>query len=240
MLFDQSEYDIRCEWGEQGVTVLAPDCDVLVIVDIFSFSTSLDIAVSKGAVVYPYRWRDERVYAFAEQMQAEVADRKNRNGFTLSPESLVNLPDITRLVLPSPNGSTITLAAGSTPVIAGCFRNSRVVAESAMKLGWKIGVVPTGERWDDDSLRPCFEDLAGAGAIITHFGGTLSPEAEGAKALFENCRTSLAVKLHNCGSGKEKLAKNEGRDIELAGQVNVSNCVPFFIDGAYRRNKEMI
>ncbi len=99
MLFDQSEYDIRCEWGEQGVTVLAPDCDVLVIVDIFSFSTSLDIAVSKGAVVYPYRWRDERVYAFAEQMQAEVADRKNRNGFTLSPESLVNLPDITRLVL---------------------------------------------------------------------------------------------------------------------------------------------
>jgi len=235
MFFDQSVYDIRCEWGEKGISVLAPVCDILVIVDVLSFSTSLDIAVNKNATVYPYSWKDERVYAYAEEMRAEVADRQNSNGFSLSPGSLVNLPDKARLVLPSPNGSTITLAAGSTPVLAGCFRNCRAVAESAMTVGRKIGVVPAGERWDDNSLRPCFEDLAGAGAIITHLEGTLSPEAEVAKILFENCRDSLIEKLRNCGSGKEKIAKGEARDIDLAAELDVSECVPFYSDGAYSR-----
>ena len=235
MFFDQSEYEIRCEWGEKGISALAPVCDVLVIVDILSFSTSLNIAVSKNAVVYPYRWKDEGVYDYAKHVQAEVADKKNPEGFRLSPGSLVNLPENAHLALPSPNGSTITLAAGSTPVVAGCFRNCRAVAESALTFGRKIGVVPAGERWDDNSLRPCFEDLAGAGAIITHLEGTLSPEAEGAKALFENCRDSLAETVSNCGSGKEKIAKDEVRDIELAAELDVSECVPFFIDGAYRR-----
>ncbi len=181
MFFDQSAYDIRCEWGEKGISILAPVCDVLVIVDVLSFSTSLDIAVDKHAVVYPYRWKDEGIYTFTKEKHAEVADRNNPHGFSLSPSSLVNLPNNARLVLPSPNGSTITLAAGSTPVLAGCFRNSRAVAKSAMMVGSKIGVVPAGERWEDNSLRPCFEDLAGAGAIITHLEGTLSPEAEAAK-----------------------------------------------------------
>ena len=235
MFFDQSTYDIRCEWGESGVSVLAPDSDVLVIIDVLSFSTSLDIAVNKNATVYPYRWMDESVYAYAEEKRAEVAERNNPHGFSLSPGSLVNLPDYARLVLPSPNGSTITLAAGSTPVLAGCFRNSRAVAKSAMTVGRKIGVVPAGERWEDNSLRPCFEDLAGAGAIINHLKGTLSPEAEAAKILFENCRDSLTEKLRNCGSGKEKIAKDEARDIDLAAELDVSNCVPFYSDGAYRR-----
>ena len=235
MFFDQSTYDIRCEWGEKGISVLAPVCDVLVIVDILSFSTSLDIAVSKHAVVYPYRWKDEGVYTYAEEMCAEVADRQNSNGFNLSPGSLGNLPDNARLVLPSPNGSMITLAAGSTPVLAGCFRNCRAVARSAMKGGRKIGVVPAGERWEDNSLRPCFEDLAGAGAIINHLEGTLSPEAEVAKLIFENCKDSLAEKLRNCGSGKEKRAKNEARDIDLSADLDVSECVPFYSDGVYRR-----
>ena len=37
---------------------------------------------------------------------------------------------------------------------------------------------PCGERWmADSSLRPAFEDLVGAGAIIRHLWGTTSPEA---------------------------------------------------------------
>lgn len=227
MFFDQSAYDIRCECGEKGISILAPVCDVLVIVDVLSFSTSLDIAASKNAVVYPYRWKDESIYAFAEKIHTEVADRKNSNGFSLSPGSLVNLPDKARLVLPSPNGST--------PVLAGCFRNCQAVAISAMTVGRKIGVVPAGERWEDNSLRPCFEDLAGAGAIITHLEGTLSPEGGVANILFENCQDSLAEKLRNCGSGKEKIAKDETRDIDLAAELDVSKCVPFYSNGAYRR-----
>ena len=32
MTFDQSGFDVRCEWGENGVRHLAPGADVVVIV----------------------------------------------------------------------------------------------------------------------------------------------------------------------------------------------------------------
>jgi len=55
--FDQARFDVRCEWGLAGVKHLAP-ADVIVLVDVLSFTTSVTIAVSRAAVVYPYRWRD--------------------------------------------------------------------------------------------------------------------------------------------------------------------------------------
>ena len=38
MTFDQSAFDIRCEWGTNGVRKLAPISDAIIIVDILSFS----------------------------------------------------------------------------------------------------------------------------------------------------------------------------------------------------------
>src|ERR1043165_2778119 len=154
MIFDQSESDVRCEWGEHGVKTLAPVSDVVVIVDVLSFSTAVEIATSQGAVVFPYRWKDETAHAYAESVRAEVADKQNRNNRSLSPASLLNLPSKTRLVLPSPNGSTLSLLAEGTPVLLGCLRNCEAVALSAMKIGSRVAVIPAGERGGEGQLTP--------------------------------------------------------------------------------------
>ena len=47
MYYDQKDYDIRCEWGAEGLSELLPGSRAIVIVDVLSFSTCVDIAVGK-------------------------------------------------------------------------------------------------------------------------------------------------------------------------------------------------
>jgi 2-phosphosulfolactate phosphatase len=137
MDFNQHGFDVRCEWGSVGLAHLLGDSDAVVIVDVLSFSTCVDIAVSNGALVYPYHVRDESAVTYAKSMNAVLAlPRTIRSDvFSLSPTSLQTIPSGTRLVLPSPNGSTLSLATRSIPTIAGCLRNAQVVASAVNSLG---------------------------------------------------------------------------------------------------------
>lgn len=177
MIFNESEFDLRCEWGFPGVAQLAPISDVIIIVDILSFLTSVEIATNNGAMIFPYQWRDESALDYAKNVNAELAsrDRKLSKGYSLAPSSLVNIPAGTRLVLPSPNGSFLSLNTGEIPTIAGCLRNAKAVAQFAQRYGNKISVIPSGERWEDGSLRSALEDLIGAGAILSYLEGIFSP-----------------------------------------------------------------
>ncbi|WP_370947717.1 hypothetical protein AB5J62_09210 [Amycolatopsis sp. cg5] len=44
----QDGFDVRLEWGREGVETLGAACAVLVIVDVLSFSTTVDLIVSRG------------------------------------------------------------------------------------------------------------------------------------------------------------------------------------------------
>lgn len=235
MYFNQDEFDIRCEWGEAGIAQLAQDSDAIVIVDVLSFSTAVDIAVGNGAVVYPYRWRDESAVAYASSLNAILAGswRSLTGGYTLAPTSLLHIAAGTRLVLPSPNGSTLTLATGRIPTFAGCLRNARAVASAVQKAGTRISVIPAGERWADGSLRPAIEDLIGAGAIIHYLRGEKSPEALVAESAFMRFSMELASCLKHSGSGKELAQQGFESDVALAAALDVSECVPMLVDGAY-------
>ena len=235
MVFDQSEFEIRCEWGENGVAQLAPISDVVIVVDILSFSTCVEIANSRGAIVFPYHWKDRSARDFATSIGAEFADRRNSSSrYKLSPASMTQISNNTRLVLPSPNGSTLSLKTGKTPTLAGCLRNSRTIAAIATIYGKRIAVIPAGEKWEDGSLRPAFEDWVGAGAILSHLkGSNLSPEAQAATAAYQSAQSSLKSLLKQCSSGKELIEKGFEQDVDLAAELDVSDCVPTLVDGAY-------
>lgn len=227
MAFDQTDYGLRCEWGLHGVTTLAPVSDVLIIVDILSFSTAVDIAVARGASVLPYRWRDSSAEAFAASIGALLAAPRSAHGeYSLSPASLQSIPAHTALVLPSPNGSTLCLHAIGAMVLTACLRNSAAVAARARASGSRVAVIPAGEQWSDGSLRPGIEDLIGAGAVLAELPGRLSPEAELAVAAFERFRHNLPDVLARCSSGQELLERGIASDIELAAEYASSSAAP--------------
>lgn len=235
MTFDQSQFNVRLEWGLRGVQELAPISDVVIIVDVLSFSTSVDIATANGAMIFPYRWKDETAGEYAKSINAELADFKREftDGYSLSPTSLTNIPSKTKLVLPSPNGSTLTLATGNAPTICGSLRNAKAVAQYAMSLGAKISIIPAGEQWDDGTLRPAHEDLIGSGAIVSYLTGSLSPESNSALSVFSSAINCLTDEIKKCSSGKELIERGFEKDIYLACDLNISDNVPILKNKAY-------
>ena len=237
MNFDQAEFEVRCEWGEKGVLQLAPISDVVIIIDVLSFSTCIDIANSLGAILFPYQWKDESVKAFAQSIDAEIAQKRGCSRYSLSPASLLPICQGTRLVLPSPNGSSLSLATAVTPILTGCLRNCRAVALAAMNYGRRIAVVPAGEKWSDGNLRPSFEDFIGAGAVISYLEGNLSPEAQLAVAAYRGVRQSLEHLMKQCGSSQELIERGFEQDVDLASEIDISDCVPTLVNGAYAHHK---
>lgn len=234
MTFDQHEFDIRCEWGLHGAEILAPICDAIVVVDVLSFTTAVSVAVNRGGVVFPYRWKDDSRIAFAERLGAILAGPRGTGSYSLSPLSLSSVKSGERIVLPSPNGSTVSLATGDTPTYAGCLRNARVVAQAAMSHGAKVGVVPCGERWQGDAtLRPALEDLIGAGAIVAELKGSRSPEASAALWAFESASNSLRRIIEACSSGKELIERGHSEDVAIACELGADSRVPRLIEGSY-------
>ncbi len=148
---DQSAFRVRFDWGPAGLQNLAPRVDAVVVVDVLSFTTSVDVALGGGAVVFPYRWHDGSEQAFAEENDAVVAGSRWEEGsWSLAPSSLVDIPIGTRLVLPSPNGSALTFGAaeaGASQVVAACIRNAAAVGAAFSDTDLVIGVVAAGERW---------------------------------------------------------------------------------------------
>jgi 2-phosphosulfolactate phosphatase len=215
---------------------LAPTSDVIVIIDVLSFSTCIDIANSRGAIVFPYQWNDESAKTFAQSIDAEIAEKRGGSRYSLSPTSLLPIGQGTRLVLPSPNGSSLSLATAATPTLTGCLRNCRAVALAAMNYGRRIAVIPAGEKWSDGSLRPSFEDFIGTGAVISYLEGNLSPEAQLAVAAYRGVRQSLEHLIKQCGSGQELIERGFEQDVDLASEINVSDCVPTLVNGAYENH----
>lgn len=225
--------EVRCEWGEDGISNLKSWADVIIIVDVMSFCTCVDIIVSRDSIVYPYRFKDESTEIFAKQKNAYAAVARSQLGFTLSPASLVQFPSNSALVLPSPNGATLSLLAYGSIVFAGCLRNASSVAKAAMASGNKIAVIPAGERWSSNGLRVSYEDLVGAGAIINTINGINSIEANLACLAFRHSDKIDFKDLRQCVSAMELIEHGYPGDVAIATQYDVSNATPILRDEYY-------
>ncbi|MBN6037341.1 2-phosphosulfolactate phosphatase [Amycolatopsis sp. 195334CR] len=246
-IFGQPGHDIRLEWGEEGITALGAECAVLVVVDVLSFSTTVDIALSRGARVLPVRWRDERGIEAARAAGAIPAGEWE---WSLRPASVLTIPAGTLLALPSPNGATLCAMAANagTQVLTGCLRNARAVARMARVLaqGGPIGVVPAGERWGVDvltdlgttgTLRPSAEDLLGAGAIVDALitAGAQWPSAEASLAAraYRAAGPDVGAVVASSSSGKDLSQAGHMRDVDLAIAVNSSKMAPYLDEGVF-------
>nr|WP_202889932.1 2-phosphosulfolactate phosphatase [Actinopolymorpha rutila] len=235
------------EWGPTGAERLTGErSGWLVVVDVLSFTTAVDVATARGTRVLPYPWRDDTAATFAARHQAAPAVGRRQvtadAPWSLSPAALRDAPFVPRLVLPSPNGSSIAAAATArgSRVVAACLRNAGAVArwlagQGAGTPNQPVLLVPAGERWPDASLRPALEDLLGAGAVaaaLANLGaGPLSPEANAARASY--LAMDPVAALAECSSGRELRAGGFAGDVAVAAEVDVSTSVPLLADGAF-------
>lgn len=217
---DQAGFDIRCEWGAEGVAALS-GCRTFIVVDVLSFSSCVSVAMVRGVTIFPYPYQDANGAAdLAQRHQATLAGRRG-DRYSLSPASLLAAPAGTRLVLPSPNGATIALQARDRGhVLAGCLRNVSATCARAVALGGPVAVIPAGERWADGRLRPAYEDLVGAGAIAAMLPGRPSPDAAAAIGAFRSAAHHLAALLSSCASGREMADGGFAEDVRLAAELD--------------------
>lgn len=223
--FSQAEFDVRVEWGAPAIEHLAAEADCIVIIDVMSFSTCVSVANERGGVIFPYPWKDASAQQFAAENNAVCAqfDRRFQGaGFTLSPCSLLDMTAGTRLVLPSPNGSALAFQAKAhkAAIFSACFRNLTATARACEKYR-QILIVPAGEKWPDNALRPALEDLAAAGGLVSRLSHRrLSAEARAARAVYQNL---TLAELADCGSARELKRRGFASDVGLCLQEDVSD-----------------
>ncbi|RLV51048.1 2-phosphosulfolactate phosphatase [Nocardioides mangrovicus] len=229
---------VDLEWGLAGAERLAAEADVSVVVDVLSFTTTLSVALEAGMTVFPYPWASAQAAAFAGERDAVLAVGRRAAApgeVSLSPTSVRAARGIERLVLPSPNGSTIAHALGAG-TLAASLRNRAAVATALVGVD-RILLVPAGERWDDGSLRPAVEDLWGAGGVaaaLEDAGRSLSEEAAAAAAAYRLVATRIAEALSACVSGQELIGYGFGDDVAVAAELDASHVVPRLReDGAF-------
>lgn len=248
--FDQSPYEIKVEWGIRGAREAAKREEILIIVDVLSFSSTVIAAMENEAVIYPFPPPiNEKAKKYANQLGAELvvgrAEAIKTSKHSLSPNSFTADDRGKSYVLCSLNGAACVEAAKRVPgLLMGSLRNTQAVAEAALELKKKTGkpitIIACGERCEkvsanENELRPSIEDYLGAGAIISSLEGSLSPEAFVCKQAFEGSKHKLSNLIRKCGSGRELAERGFAKDVDYCMQLNVSSIVPVLSETKFIR-----
>jgi 2-phosphosulfolactate phosphatase len=233
---------VRLAWGRRGAQAATEKGDILVVVDTLRFSTAAATAVHHGALIYPCPTDAAMFSALALRVGGEVASHRHGSlssvlpRFSLSPRSYLGVEPGTRIVLPSPNGSTCCQYGSSAAALfVGALVNAQAVASAVTHLlsdasELSATLLACGERWRDPDeegvLRFALEDYLGAGAVLTALPFPQTIEAQACGATFQAMRDHLEAVLWECASGQELRAKGLGEDVHFAAQLNIFDTAP--------------
>ncbi|MFK4836722.1 2-phosphosulfolactate phosphatase [Microbacterium sp. ZW T2_14] len=205
--FDQRRYQIRHDWGVEGLRRLAP-ADVVVVVDVLRFSTTVTDAVARG----------ERVPldAAAHAVSLNGAAVAKAAGET---EAVVLL------------GSLRNAAAVARTVLDIQHRRGERTSIAVIAAGELTGREPGA------ALRFAVEDHLGAGAIVDALGALgidhTSPESAAACEAFRGLRGAVRHLLTASGSGQELLDRDSRDEVLDAAAVDAASVAPVLRDGSF-------
>jgi 2-phosphosulfolactate phosphatase len=195
----QDGFAYRFEWGPQGLRILAPVADVVVIVDVLRFTTAVSAALEARSQVLPYRWLDDGDDDGAAAAMAFAARQHGARHVLAG--CLRNASATARhaRTLAGPDGTIALIAAGER---------------------WRGSTGP---------IRAAVEDLIGAGAVLAALdpAGAVghpgcSPEAAAARAAFVAARPLLHEALAATASGRELIDRGDADDVVTAAHLDVT------------------
>jgi 2-phosphosulfolactate phosphatase len=205
--FDQSRYQVRFEWGSDGLDRLAAS-DIVVVVDVLRFSTTVTDRVAAGEDV-PL---DDAAHAVSLN-GAAVAEHAAAKG------AMVLL------------GCLRNAAAVADALLAEQRRRAARTSIAVIAAG------ELASREADAPLRFAVEDLLGAGAVIEAIGERgldhTAPEAAAACEAFRGLRGAVRHLLTASGSGQELLDRDARDEVLNAAQTDAVASVPVLRDGVF-------
>lgn len=204
---DQASYQVRLEWGVDGLARLAP-ADIVVVVDVLRFSSTVIAAVEAGDEVGP----DAAVWA-ASINGAAVARAAAASGAVVLAGGLRNPRAVADAVM---RIQAVRAARTSVAVIA------------AGELASTDAGAP---------LRFAVEDQLGAGAIVDALAAIgidhCSPEAVAACESFRALRGAVRHLLTASGSGRELGDRGLRDQVVAAAAVDAASVVPVLRGGTW-------
>ncbi|MCP2638017.1 2-phosphosulfolactate phosphatase [Microbacterium sp. HD4P20] len=194
--FDQRRYQVRFEWGAAGLVRLAP-ADVIVVVDVLRFSTTVTDAVGRGDTV---------------PLDA-AAHAVSLNGAAVAQAAAVS--DAVVMLGCLRNASAVARA-----ILAEQQRRGDRTSIAVIAAGELAGREPSAP------LRFAVEDQLGAGAIIDALGALgvdhTSPEAAAACESFRGLRGAMRHLLTASGSGQELIERGARHEVLSAAAVDAA------------------
>ncbi|MFF2633382.1 2-phosphosulfolactate phosphatase [Microbacterium sp. NPDC058021] len=207
--FHQSRYQVRFERGAEGLDRLAP-ADVVVVVDVLRFSTTVTDAVASGAR-FPL---DDAAHAVSIN-GAALAARAAASGAVVLLGCLRNA------------------SAVADAVLAEQHRRGARTSIAVIAAGELEGREP-GAR-----LRVAVEDDLGAGAVIDALAARgidhSSPEAAAVCESLRGLRAAVRHLLTAAGSGQELIEQGRADDVRAAAVIDAVDAVPVLRGDGFER-----